>query len=45
MAEGAGLIRRFYEEIIEGGNLALIDELATDDYVDHEESLPGLPPG
>ncbi|WP_104173508.1 ester cyclase [Arthrobacter sp. Y81] len=45
MAEGAGLIKRFYEEIIEGGNLALIDELATDDYVDHEEALPGQPPG
>ena len=27
MAEGAGLIERFYKEIIEGGNLALIDEL------------------
>lgn len=45
MAEGAGLIKRFYKEIIEGGNLALIDELATDDYVDHEEALPGQPPG
>ena len=45
MAEGTGLIKRFYKEIIEGGNLALIDELATDDYVDHEEALPGQPPG
>ena len=45
MAEGAGLIKRFYKEIIEGGNLALIDELSTDDYVDHEEALPGQPPG
>jgi steroid delta-isomerase-like uncharacterized protein len=45
MADGTGLITRFYQEIIEGGNLALIDELATDDYVDHEEALPGQPPG
>lgn len=45
MSDGTGLIERFYKEIIEGGNLALIDELATDDYVDHEEALPGQPPG
>lgn len=45
MADGAGLIERFYKEIIEGGNLSLIDELSTDDYVDHEEALPGQPPG
>ncbi|QCO97229.1 ester cyclase [Arthrobacter sp. 24S4-2] len=45
MADGTGLITRFYKEIIEGGNLSLIDELATEDYVDHEEALPGQPPG
>lgn len=45
MADETGLIARFYKEIIEGGNLALIDELATEDYVDHEEALPGQPPG
>ncbi|RAX43986.1 ester cyclase [Arthrobacter sp. AQ5-06] len=45
MSDGNGLIQRFYKEIIEGGNLTLIDELATDDYVDHEEALPGQPPG
>ncbi|QHK21772.1 ester cyclase [Pseudarthrobacter psychrotolerans] len=45
MSDGTGLIERFYKEIIEGGNLSLIDELATDDYVDHEEALPGQPPG
>jgi predicted ester cyclase len=41
----AGLITRFYKEIVEGGNLALIDELTADGYVDHEEALPGQPPG
>ncbi|MDQ1594985.1 MAG: hypothetical protein QOH40_1541, partial [Arthrobacter pascens] len=45
MANGSGLIERFYREIIEGGNLNLIDELATDDYMDHEEALPGQPSG
>lgn len=45
MTDGTGLIGRFYKEIIEGGNLDLIDELATDDMVDHEEALPGQPPG
>jgi predicted ester cyclase len=45
MADGTGLIKRFYKDIIEGGNLDLIDELATDHYVDHEEALPGQPPG
>ncbi|MCO4250644.1 ester cyclase [Pseudarthrobacter raffinosi] len=45
MSDGTGLIQRFYKEIIEGGILSLIDELATDDYIDHEEALPGQPPG
>lgn len=45
MAEGSGIIRRFYMEVLEGGNLDLIDELSADDYVDHEEGLPGQPPG
>ena len=35
--------RRFYEEVMKGGNLALIDELIADNYVEHEE-LPGIPP-
>jgi predicted ester cyclase len=45
MSDGTGLIKRFYTEVIEGGNLALIDELSTNDFVDHEEGLPGQPPG
>ncbi|MBT2519736.1 ester cyclase [Arthrobacter sp. ISL-28] len=45
MASGSGLIERFYREILEGGNLSLIDELSSDDFVDHEEALPGQPPG
>ena len=45
MSDGIGLIERFYKDIIESGNLNLIDELALDSYVDHEEAIPGQPPG
>jgi steroid delta-isomerase-like uncharacterized protein len=44
MGEGSGLIRRFYEDVIHNGQLELIDELTTEDLVDHEE-FPGQPPG
>ena len=45
MTDNADLIKRFYEEIVGGGNLGLIDELAADDIVDHEEGFPGQPSG
>ena len=45
MSEEIGLIERFYRDVLESGNLALVDELAVDGYVDHEEGLPGQPPG
>jgi steroid delta-isomerase-like uncharacterized protein len=45
MAEGTGLIRRFWEDVIGKGELGLIDELTTEDIVDHEEGLPGQPSG
>ncbi len=45
MANGAELIKRFYDEVLAGGNLALIDELTSDDFVDHEEGMPGQPAG
>ena len=37
------LVQRFFDEVINGGNIDLIDELLTDDFVEHEE-LPGLEP-
>jgi steroid delta-isomerase-like uncharacterized protein len=37
------LMRRFYDEVINGRNLDLIDELLSDDFVEHEE-FPGIPP-
>lgn len=36
------LAKRFYEEVLNQGDLAVIDELIADDFVEHEE-LPGLP--
>jgi steroid delta-isomerase-like uncharacterized protein len=45
MADNAELIRRFYDEVLGNGNLDMIDEMATEDIVDHEEGLPGQPPG
>ena len=45
MAEGADLIQEFYDEMLSKGNLDAIDELVTDDVVDHEQGLPGQPEG
>lgn len=33
------------DEVINNRNLALIDEVLSDDFVDHEELPPGIPPG
>jgi steroid delta-isomerase-like uncharacterized protein len=38
------LVRRFYEEI-DNGNLAAMDELVAEHYVNHDPSFPGLPGG
>jgi steroid delta-isomerase-like uncharacterized protein len=45
MAEGSDLIQRFYNETLTNGNMDAIDELVTDDVVDHEDPLPGQPEG
>jgi steroid delta-isomerase-like uncharacterized protein len=37
------LLQRFYDDVINGRNLDLIDELLSDDFVEHEE-FPGIPP-
>jgi steroid delta-isomerase-like uncharacterized protein len=36
------LAKRFYEEVLNHGDLAVIDELIADEFVEHEE-LPGIP--
>ena len=45
MASGADLIQEFYDEILCAGNLDKIDDLVTDDVVDHAEGPPGQPEG
>jgi steroid delta-isomerase-like uncharacterized protein len=45
MAQAVELIQRFYDETLTNGNIDAIDELVTDDVVDHEEGLPGQPDG
>ena len=40
--DNKALARRFYNEVINGGNLDLIDELVSEDFVEHEV-FPGLP--
>jgi steroid delta-isomerase-like uncharacterized protein len=39
----AGVVRRFYDEVINGGQLDVIDELLSEDFVEHQE-FPGLEP-
>ena len=41
--ENKKLVQRLIREAQEGGNLAVIDELMAEDFVDHSP-LPGLPP-
>lgn len=38
------VVRRFFEQVINKGNLALADELMTPDFLDHGLP-PGFPPG
>jgi steroid delta-isomerase-like uncharacterized protein len=45
MAEGVELIQRFYDEMLTKGNMDALDDLVTDDVVDHEQGLPGQPEG
>lgn len=42
--QNKALMRRFYDEVVNGGNLDTIDELASPDFVDHE-AFPGLAAG
>ena len=43
--QNKALVRRFYEEI-DRGNLAAMDELVAEDYLDHSPPpFPGLAPG
>ena len=39
---GAGLVRRYYDEALTPGNWAVLEQLVTSDFVDHE-ALYGIP--
>ena len=41
--ENKTVARRFWEEIINGGDVGKVDELAAEDFVDHQ-APPGVPP-
>lgn len=43
-AENKALVRRFFEEVFNQGNLDLTDEMYDPGYIDHNRP-PGLPPG
>lgn len=46
MADRIGLIERYYRDVLEGGNLALLDELTAEHYVNHEDApVLGRPTG
>ena len=43
--QNKALVRQFVEEVINQGNISMIDELLIPDFVEHEELPPGIPPG
>jgi steroid delta-isomerase-like uncharacterized protein len=44
MADQVDLMRRFYDEVLTGGNLDAVAELCSEDIVEHE-APPGMPQG
>ena len=45
MSDIQAVMRRIYAEVFTQGNVDLIDELMHEDFVEHEEVPPGIPPG
>ena len=43
--QNKALVRQMVEEVFNGGNMSLVDELFAVDFVEHEELPPGTPPG
>lgn len=42
--KNAAMMKRFYEEVANKGNMAMIDELVAENFSDHE-AMPGMKPG
>ena len=43
MADHAAVARRFYDEVMNKGNLDVLQEIIHDDFVEHENVPPGVP--
>jgi steroid delta-isomerase-like uncharacterized protein len=43
--QNKALVRRLVEEVINQGDMSVIDEIVALDFVEHEELPPGIPPG
>lgn len=44
MGDLKAIAHRMYEEAVNGGNIDLFDEILAEDFVEHEEPMPGMPP-
>lgn len=45
MSDIKATMHRVYDEVFSGGNIDVVDELLHEDFVEHEELPPGIPPG
>lgn len=45
MSDIQAVMRRIYAEVFTQGNVDLIDKLMDEDFVEHEDVPPGIPPG
>jgi len=43
--ENKALVSQLIEEVMNQGNLSIIDEIMSPDFVEYEELPPGIPPG
>ena len=43
--QNKALVRRLVEEVLNQGNMSVIDELFSPDFVEHEKLPPEIPPG
>lgn len=43
--QNKALVRQLVEEVMNHGDIRLIDEFLTPDFIEHEELPPGIPPG
>ncbi|MFN8621794.1 MAG: ester cyclase [Chloroflexota bacterium] len=45
MSQNEQLLRRYYDDIVNKGDLSAVDEIVADDYVSHHNDPAHLPPG